>query len=123
MLKELFLAKLLGFHLQLFKKMNIYAGRLQDSIYLKKTFLRNTSEWLLLSNLQHSRVQHFVASSLFQFLMTSSEYIEHFPGSNKVHYPVSNRKDFTLVLTSAVGRQNYINVWYMIVFIYCLCFL
>ena len=90
--------------------MNIYAGRLQDSTYLKKTFLRNTSEWLLLSNLQHSRVQHFVASSLFQFLMTSSEFTEHFPGSNKVHYPISDRKDVTLVLTPVLGRQIHINV-------------
>ena len=63
-------------------------------IALKRPILRNTSEWLLPSNLQHffflcghlgppsgesavgsnlqhSIFQHFVASSLFQFLMTS----------------------------------------------------
>ena len=78
---------------------------------LKKPFLKNNSEWLLPSNLQHSLVEHLVASSLFQFLMISSEFTEHFPGSNEVHYPISDGKDFTLVLTSVVGRQNYINVW------------
>ena len=62
------------------------------------------------SNLQHSLVEYFVVSSLFQFLMTSFKFTDHFPGSNKVHYPISDKKDFTLVLTSVVGRQNYINV-------------
>ena len=59
---------------------------------LKKAFLRNTSEWLLPSNLQHSLVEHFVVSSLFQFLMISLEFTDHFPGSNKVHYPISDVK-------------------------------
>ena len=77
---------------------------------LKKAFLRNTSEWLLPSNLQHSLIEHFVVSSLFQFLMISLEFTDHFPGSNKVHYPISDGKDFTLVFTSVVGRQNYINI-------------
>ena len=85
---------------------------------LKKAFLRNTSEWLLLSNLQHSLVEHLVVSSLLQFLMTSLEFTDHFPGSNKVHYPISDGKDFTLVFTSVVGRQNYINIWCIIILIY-----
>ena len=51
----------------------------------------------------------FFASSLFQYLITS-EFTELFPGLNKVHYPISDRKDFTVVLTFVVGRQNHINV-------------
>ena len=93
------MAKLQAFRLQLFSEMNIYAGRFQDS-----------TECLFPSNLQYSLIEHFVVSSLFQFLMTSSEFTEHFPGLNKVHYPISDRKDLTLLLTSVVGRQNYINV-------------
>ena len=50
--------------------------------------------------------------------MTSSEFTEHLPGSNKVHYPISDRKDVTLVLTSVLGRQNHINVWCMIILIW-----
>ena len=34
-------------------------------------------------------VQHFITSSLFQFLMTPSTFTEHFPGLNKVHYPIT----------------------------------
>ena len=68
---------------------------------LKKAFSTNTSEWLFPSNLQHLLVEHFVASSLFQFLITSFE----FNGSNKVHYPISDGKDFTLVFTSVVGGK------------------
>ena len=45
--------------------------------------------------------------SLFQFLVTSSEFTEHFPGLNKVHYHISGRNDFTVPLTSVVGRQNH----------------
>ena len=85
--------------------MNIYAGRFQDSTFFKKAFLRNTSEWLLPSNFQHSLVEHFVASSLFQFLMTSFELTDHFPGSNKVYHPISDGKDLTLVFTYVVGGQ------------------
>ena len=77
---------------------------------LKKAFLRNTSEWQLLSNLQLSLVEHFIVLSLFQFLMVSFEFTDHFSGSNKVHYPISDGKDFTLVLMPVVGQQNYINV-------------
>ena len=77
---------------------------------LKNTFLKNTSEWLLTSNLHCSLVEHFIVSSLFQFLMTSSKFTEHFPGSNKVHFPICDGKDFTLVLRSVVGQQNYINI-------------
>ena len=72
---------------------------------LKKAFSRNTSEWLFPSNLQHLLVEHFVASSLFQCLITSFEFNDHFPGSNKVHYPISDGKDFTLVFTSVVGGK------------------
>ena len=50
-------------------------------------------------------LEHFVASSLFQFLITSFEFNDHFPGSNKVHYPISDGKDFTLVFTSVVGGK------------------
>ena len=50
-----------------------------------------------------SLVQYFV-------LMTSSKFTEHLPGSNKVHYPISDREDVTLVLTSVLGRQIHINV-------------
>ena len=50
--------------------------------------------------------------------MTSSEFTEHFPGLNKVHYPISDGKDFTSVLTTVVGWQNYINIWCIII----LCF-
>ena len=61
----------------------------------------------------------FVASSFFQYLMTSSEFTEHFPGLSKVpYYPISDRKDFNFVLTSVLGWQNYINVWCIIVWIY-----
>ena len=35
--------------------------------------------------------------------MTSFEFTDHFPGSNKVHYPISDGKDFTLVFKSVVG--------------------
>ena len=35
--------------------------------------------------------------------MTSFEFTDHFPGLNKVHYPISAGKDFTLVFTSVVG--------------------
>ena len=56
----------------------------------------------------------FIKSStftkLFQFLMMSSEFTENFPELNKVHYPTSDRKNFTLVLMSVVDQQNYINV-------------
>ena len=77
---------------------------------LKKAFLRNTSEWLLLSKFQHQHTfTHFIALTLFQFLMTSFKFTDHFPGSNKVHYPISDRKDFTLMSMSVVGGQNYIN--------------
>ena len=41
--------------------------------------------------------------------MTSSEFTEHFSGSNKVHYPISNINGFTVVITP-VDRLNYINV-------------
>ena len=41
--------------------------------------------------------------------MTSSEFTEHFSGSNKVHYPISNIIGFTVVITP-VDRLNYINV-------------
>ena len=51
------------------------------------TSFKEISEWLLPSNPQHSPVQDFVASSLFQFLMTSSKFSENFPGLIKVHYP------------------------------------
>ena len=36
-----------------------------------------------------------------------SEFTEHLSGSNKVHYPISNRNDFTVAITSVVGRQLY----------------
>ena len=54
-----------------------------------------------------SLIEYFVASSLslFQFLMTSFEFTDYFPGSNKVHYPISDGKDFTLVFTSVVGGK------------------
>ena len=98
--------------------MNIYAGCFQDSTFLKKYLLKeHTSEWLLTSNLHCSLVEHFIVSSLFQFLMTSSKFTEHFPGSNKVHFPICDRKDFTLVLRSVVGQQNYINIWCIIILI------
>ena len=42
------------------------------------------------------------------YLMALSDFTEHFPGSNKVRYPISGRNDFTVLLRSAVGRQNYI---------------
>ena len=45
--------------------------------------------------------EHFVVLSLFHFLITSSEFT-----------------DFTLVLTSVVGRQNYTNILFMIILIY-----
>ena len=67
--------------MQFFKKMNIYAHHFQDS-----TFFKKISERLLMSSLHpvyFSTVQHFIALSLFQFLMTSSKFVEHFPGSNK----------------------------------------
>ena len=65
-----------------------------------------------------SLIEHFVALSLFQFLMTLSKFTEHFPGPNKVHYPISDGKDFTVVLTAVVDWQNYINVWCIIILIY-----
>ena len=40
--------------------------------------------------------------------MTSSKFTGYYPGSNKVHYPISGRNDFTVLLTSVVDRQNYI---------------
>ena len=40
--------------------------------------------------------------------MTLSEFNEHLPGWNKVGYPTSGRNNFTVLLGSAVGRQNYI---------------
>ena len=44
--------------------------------------------------------------------MTSSEFTEHFPGLNKVHYPIFDGKDFTLVLLMpVVDWKNYINVY------------
>ena len=48
----------------------------------------------------------------------SSEFTENFPELNKVHYPTSDRKNFTLVLMSVVDQQNYINIWCMIILIY-----
>ena len=36
-----------------------------------------------------------------------SEFTEHLSGSNRVHYPISNRNYFTAVITSVVGRQLY----------------
>ena len=42
--------------------------------------------------------------------MTSSEFTEDFSGLNKVHYPSSDRNDFTVVITSVMGQQNYINI-------------
>ena len=43
--------------------------------------------------------------------MTSSKFTEHFPGSNKVHYPMSDGKDFALMLLmSVVDWKSYINV-------------
>ena len=65
---------------------------------------------MLPSNLQHSLVQHLVASSLFQFLMTSSEFTEHFSGSDKINDPISDREDITVALKPVVGRLNCINV-------------
>ena len=50
--------------------------------------------------------------------MTSFEFTNHFLGSNKVYYPISDGKDFILVFMSVVGRQNYINVWCIIILIY-----
>ena len=38
----------------------------------------------------------------------TSEFTEHLPGSNKVHYPISGRNDFTVLLRSVVGQQYYI---------------
>ena len=61
------------------------------------------SEWLLPSNLQQWLTQHFVALSLFQFLMTSSEFTEHFSGLNKACYPVFDRKDF---IQYSLGGSN-----------------
>ena len=77
---------------------------------LKTSFLKSTSGLVLPSNLQHSLVQHLVASSLFQFLMTSSEFTEHFSGSDKINDPISDREDITVALKSVVGRLNCINV-------------
>ena len=42
--------------------------------------------------------------------MTSSKFTEHFSGSNKVHYPISNRNNFTVKIMPVVGQQNYITV-------------
>ena len=42
------------------------------------------------------------------YLMALSDFTEHLPGSNKVRYPISGRNDFTVLLRSVVGRQNYI---------------
>ena len=54
-------------------------------------------------------VQHFIALSLFQFLMTSSEFTEHFPWLNKVNYPISGRNYFTVLLLYVMGQQDYVN--------------
>ena len=40
--------------------------------------------------------------------MTLCKFTEHLPGLNKVHYPISGRNDFTVLLRSVVGWQNYI---------------
>ena len=40
--------------------------------------------------------------------MTLSEFTEHLLESNQVHYPISGRYDFTVLLRSVVGQQNYI---------------
>ena len=42
--------------------------------------------------------------------MTSSEFTEHFSVSNKVHYLISDKNNFTVVIKSVVGRENYIDV-------------
>ena len=47
--------------------------------------------------------------SLFQLLMTSSEFTEHFLELNKVYYPISGRNNFTVLLASVVDWQDYIN--------------
>ena len=79
---------------------------------LKRLILRNSSEWLLPSNLHLvyiMLVQHFIVLSLFQFLMTSSEFTEHFPWLNKVNYPISGRNYFTVLLLYVMGQQDYVN--------------
>ena len=58
------------------------------------------------------------ALSLFQLLMTLSKFTEHLPGWNKVRYPISGRNDFTVLLRSVVGRQNYIYEKYPLYTIY-----
>ena len=50
--------------------------------------------------------------------MTLSKFTEHLPGSNKVCYPISGRNDFTVVLRSVVGRQNYIYEKYPLYTVY-----
>ena len=88
---------------------NKYIRRIQVSfsvirfrilLSLKRSILRNSSEWHLLSNLQHSLVQNFAAS----------KFTEHFPGSNKVHYVISGRNDFCCSDKSMVSRKIYFNV-------------
>ena len=37
--------------------------------------------------------------------MASSEFTEHLPGSNKVHYPISGRNDFTVSMKNVLASQ------------------
>ena len=50
--------------------------------------------------------------------MILSEFTENLPGSNKVHYPISGKNGFTVLLTSVVGLQNYIHEKYPFCTIY-----
>ena len=107
-----------------FKKMNLYASRFQDFTLWKRPILRNPSEWLLPSNLLPVYlipVQYFIVPSLFQFLMTSSEFTEHFPGSNKSYYPISGRNDFTVPI-NVWGGPARLYQWEMSTLHYIWCF-
>ena len=106
-LKELFLAKLQAFYLQLFLKMNIYAGRFQDSNCFKKTHFKKHF-WMAASVKSSTfNLSTFRCVVIISVSNDISEFTENLSGSNKVHYPISNRNDFTVVITSVVGRQLY----------------
>ena len=85
---------------------------------LKKTFFKEHL-WMAAS-IKSSTFTRWTCSCVIIISISNdiSEFTEHFPGLSKVHYPISDRKDFTLVLTTVVGWQNFINVWCIIILIY-----
>ena len=109
-----------AFRLLLLKKYIYIRGSFSRFCFLlKRPILRNLSEWLLPSNL--TRFAFMLKSHCIIIISISndiSEFTEHLRGSNKVCYPISGRNDFTVLLRSVVGRQNYIYEKYPLYTIY-----